>query len=884
MRFALPLLIAAASASAQFAANELSYIDRIGLTSADYTGTGGLQKVTSNFPNVITSTGFTTYGLVTGTSAQYNGGGTQIGNGAWVADTLTATTRQIGFFSGTEFTDNNGGRTSSHDSFASSSMVVAGQAPRYLLGTSTRYNGGPTGKGGVAWIYDWQANTQTRLGLTTPDMTNGDGFYSSYLSQNSPGAVIGGSTYLLGRNSISVLVGGSNYMGEAVWLHNLGTGTTTRLGFTTGEFAQSGGDFGPNSVEFGIESGRVLGQSGLLNAGKSFGGTDSWVHDIATGTTTLIGLRGGIYEAAPTTSLRNYGRHRLAGKIGGTTDFYDNGAYGSHTWVYDIATDTTTKIGLMGAAYEGWGTSSSNGQKIMGTRIVRNAAGDTFNYLHGTAGTSFTTGDAWLHNVDTGANLALVPTGDIYTLSSGLRTSNYVSSTGWNSVGGISTASFGLATSYTLVNDARTAAAFDRVAILAWTPDLGVFRVGLFTGSEFVSSSGAMSSSIPPSSGASFGLVEAEAGWMAGTSARYNGGAGQVGQAAWLASLISGQTYRVGLWNGADGLTGNEFASSGGIQHSEFSNQSQTRGISRRYNGGASQVGQAAWVKVGGTGTLAAAHAAAPVTARVGLWNGTGGLSGNEFTHADGTQHSEFGFLFGDGSVVHGLSRRYNGGSAQLGQAAWVADRRVGSTLRVGLTDDLHTADNGTQSSAVSVSGLASAASGIISWGTSARYNGDSAVGQTAWYLDTLTNFSKEIAIDVRAGDGYSFNTIGGTATRGTEFMIYGTYERLDNAGASLGTYVYLWSQAGGVVELDIDLGGFAADDITAAAVSRYLNTLDTPVFVGTGLVDGVTGSTSNWIVAVGATPVPEPSTYGLILGGLALAGAAARRRTRKAA
>lgn len=884
MRLTPALLLAAASASAQFAANELTYIDRIGLTGADYTGTGGLQKITSNFPNVVTSTGFTSYGFVTGTSAQYNGGASQIGTGAWIADTLNATTRQVGFFSGNEFTTSDGGRTSSHDSFAGSSLLVTGQAPRFFFGTSTRYNGGSSASnlGSVAWIHDWQTNTTTRLGLTTPDMTWANGYYASTLSQLNPAFASGGSTYVLGRNSISNFVGGTYYAGDAVWLHNLSSGTTTRLGFTTGDFAQSGTNFGPNSIELGFESGKVIGQSGLVNAGKTYAGTDSWVYDVASGTTTLIGLRGGIYEATPDVSLRNYARMKIAGKVAGVTDGYVNGGYTSHAWITDLTTLQTTQIGLIGAAYDGWGTSSGNGHKIIGTRTLRNAAGDVTDYIHGSAGAGTGFADAWVHNLTTGTNTALVPAGNEFTLTSGARTSTYFSGNGWSSVGGISTAAFGLASTYNLVNDARTGMASDRVATLAWTPELGVFRAGLFTGSEFISSSGAVNSTASPMTGASFGMIEAEAGWFGGTALRYNGGASQVGQATWLASLISGQTHRVGLWNGTGGLTGNEFTSSGGTQHSEFSSQAQSRGISRRYNGGASQVGQATWVRVSGNGTLAEAHGAAPVTARVGLWNGSGGLSGNEFTHSDGTQHSEFGMLFGDMPTVHGISRRYNGGATQLGQAAWVANRRDGSTLRVGLTDDLHTADNGTQSSTVGATGLTTG--GLIYWGASVRYNGNATVGQTAWYANTATGFFQDIAVDVRASDGYSSNTISGSATRGGELVIYGTYDRLDGAGASLGNYVFLWSQAGGLVELDIDVTGFAGDNVTATAVSRYLNNLDEHVFVGSGTVSGISGSSSNWIVSVGAAPIPEPSTYGLILGSLTLAGAAIRRRRRQSA
>ena len=100
-------------------------------------------------------------------------------------------------------------------------------------------------------------------------------------------------------------------------------------------------------------------------------------------------------------------------------------------------------------------------------------------------------------------------------------------------------------------------------------------------------------------------------------------------------------------------------------------------GSSKRYNGGATELGSNVWFYNGATTTII-------------------GLTGAEHTSSSGVK-SSFNVVRGAGGQVLGESSRFNGGSTNLGQSLWLYNGVT--TIDVGLTDSEYTRNDGYKSS-----------------------------------------------------------------------------------------------------------------------------------------------------------------------------------------
>jgi hypothetical protein len=312
-----------------------------------------------------------------------------LGRTAWLYDGAISIT--IGL-TGSEHTRNNGYQYS-----IAYELNEAGQASGYSL----LYNGGSTGLGTSAWLYDG-ANT-IDIGLTGSEHTNNRGGKLSFPVQlNEAGQVLG---YSLRSNG-----GGAN-LGTSAWLFD--GATTIDIGLTGTEHTHVDGyknsEVYPTHLN---EAGQVRGRSDRYNGGSTLLGYSAWFYDGAT--TTNIGLIGN--EHTRNDGYKNSAASELneAGQVIGLSGRYNGGTdSGGSAWLYDGA--ITIDIGLTGSEH-----TRNDGYKASEPRHL-NESGQVSGYSSRyNGGSTYLGQDAWIYDplLDQAFPLQLSSRSDGYASSS----------------------------------------------------------------------------------------------------------------------------------------------------------------------------------------------------------------------------------------------------------------------------------------------------------------------------------------------------------------------------------------------------------------------------------------------------------------------------------
>ena len=301
----------------------------------------------------------------------------------------------------------------------------------------------------------------------------------------------------------------------------------------------------------------------------------------------------------------------------GPTDYTAD--LGNSTWVYDGT--KTTIIGLIGAGY-----TQSNGYR---TSIAgrMNQSGEVYGYSYRYNGSSLLGEGAWLYNGVTTLDIGL--NDSAHTRNDGFNDSR---SEGMNEAGQVRGFSYLFSGSTYL---GQTAWFYNGTT----TVDIGL------VGPEHTRNDGYKYSEAEQLS---------ETGEVIGWSSRHSGSTA-LGRSAWL-------------YNGATtvniGLTDPEHTRNDGYKESyadSLNEIGQVIGHSIRFKGGATSLGQSAWLYNGATSSDI-------------------GLTDADHTRSDGYEFSLAQQLNQSGQVG-GYSYRYNSGGTQLGQDAWLFDPSLNQTF-----------------------------------------------------------------------------------------------------------------------------------------------------------------------------------------------------------
>lgn len=315
-----------------------------------------------------------------------------------------------------------------------------------------------------------------------------------------------------------------------------------------------------------------------------------------------------------------------------------------------------------------------------------------------------------------------------------------------------------------------------------------------------------------------------EAGQVAGVAARYAGGGGQ---SAWLYS--DGATKEIGLTG-----PGHDDSTYGTRQNEVLllNGSGQVAGRAKRLINGYGDNGYSTWLYNGST------------TQQVGL---TGAAYTNSST---GYQLNEVAFLNESGYVA-GRASRFDG-SQSKGTSTWIYNGVT--TVEIGLTDAAHTGNG--YSSGYQYNRITHLNARGQAAGNAQRFTDGG--GQSAWFYDPLSdvtyNMNEHLTggvsyIDVLRDDGLALGSYYGSAT---------------GSGAFAFSVEDGWHELGSLVE-----GGLSEEGWSYLAEAYGAGADD---ILGYGKI----GSAQALYLL---TPVPEADTWALLIAGLTLVGAAARRR-----
>lgn len=260
-------------------------------------------------------------GQATGISLRYPDGFTSRGQDAWFWDgssTVAITLPPSAAPAGTTFVGSDGTRFA-QPSAMNAAGIVGGVANYYSVGAPG---------GTLAWR--WNGQAATPIGVPIP----GDISVSQFAEVNFVDAV----GQVVGTTS------GSPF-GRIAWVSN--GATSTRIGLNGGAYDQTGTSFTlPDSeVRLFNDAGWVAGTSRRASTGFE-AATDAWVY--SAGTSTLVGLTGGVYLDSNGRQTNTPLMMNASGKVvGRTLRLTEN--QGFDTWYWDGT--TTRQIGLAGGIY-----------------------------------------------------------------------------------------------------------------------------------------------------------------------------------------------------------------------------------------------------------------------------------------------------------------------------------------------------------------------------------------------------------------------------------------------------------------------------------------------------------------------------------------------------